>query len=57
MALEMGDGVDRGTYTMNVPVDALGSFAVVHAKGDMALNPVIPGRQPFGVAMPIFFER
>lgn len=52
-----GDGVDRGTYEVMVPVSAAGSFAIVHAKGDLPLDPVYFGHQPFAVSMPIFYSR
>ncbi len=32
-----------------------GSYVVFHAVGDENLGPVHPGKQPFGVTMPIFF--
>ena len=51
-----GDGVDRGTYELMVPVSAAGSFAIVHAKGDLPLDPVYFGHQPFAVSMPIFYS-
>ncbi len=57
MDVEAGDGVDRGTYMMSVPVAAAGSWAIVHAHGDMPLDPVFLGDMPFAVSMPIFFER
>ncbi|MEM9067945.1 MAG: CehA/McbA family metallohydrolase [Myxococcota bacterium] len=34
-----------------------GNWVVFHAKGDDSLDPVHPDRMPFGVTMPIFFER
>ncbi|MFT5354055.1 MAG: hypothetical protein ACI9KE_001255 [Polyangiales bacterium] len=51
-----GDGVDRGTYEVMVPVSAAGSFAIIHAKGDLPLDPVYFGHQPFAVSMPIFYS-
>lgn len=33
------------------------NWVVFHAKGDESLDPVHPGRSPFGVTQPIFFTR
>lgn len=39
-------------------IDVSGNWVVFHAKGeDRALDPVHPGRTPFGVTQPIFFVR
>ncbi len=43
--------------TIQIDVDASGSWVVFHAKGDTPLDPVFPTRMPFGVTNPIFFER
>ncbi len=43
--------------TIQVDVDASGSWVLFHAKGDTPLDPVFPARLPFGVTNPIFFER
>jgi hypothetical protein len=48
-----GNGVVRFDDTVRVTV-APGSFVVVAAYGDAALEPVHPGRIPFGVTNPIF---
>jgi hypothetical protein len=37
-----------------VPVAAGGSYVIVAAYGDSSLEPVHPGRMPFGVTNPIF---
>jgi hypothetical protein len=37
-----------------VQVQASGGFVVIAAYGDKALDPVHPGRIPFGVTNPIF---
>ena len=37
-----------------VQVQASGGFVVIAAYGDQALDPVHPGRTPFGVTNPIF---
>jgi hypothetical protein len=42
---------------VEVEVAAGGSFVVVVASGEAELDPVHPGKGPFGVTNPIFFER
>jgi hypothetical protein len=43
-------------YEADVDVDvaAAGSYVIVAAHGDAPLEPVHPGRMPFGVTNPIF---
>jgi hypothetical protein len=57
VALGAGDGVLRFDQDVDVAVASGGSYVVFHARGEMPLDPVHPGRMPFGVTMPIFFER
>jgi hypothetical protein len=52
-----GTGVTRFDDTIDVPVAAAGSWVVFAAYGDTALDPVHPGRIPFGVTNPIFLQR
>ncbi|MCS6856989.1 MAG: CehA/McbA family metallohydrolase [Sandaracinaceae bacterium] len=40
-----------------VPVSERGSWAIVHVKGDEDMEKLHPGREPFAVSNPIFFER
>ena len=47
----------RLSATISVPVAAEGSWVVFHAKGDMDLSPVHPGRNPFAVSNPVFLTR
>jgi hypothetical protein len=42
---------------VEIDVSAAGSYVIVAAYGDAALEPVHPGRIPFGVANPIFLRR
>jgi hypothetical protein len=42
---------------VQVPVAASGSYVIVAAYGDQALEPVHPGRVPFGVTNPIFLAQ
>ena len=53
--LGAGDGVLRFDDAIDVTVASGGSWVVFHARGEMPLDPVHPGRNPFGVTMPIFF--
>jgi hypothetical protein len=48
--------VIRWQGALEVPVDAMGSYVIVAAYGDAALEPVHPGRIPFGVTNPIFLR-
>ena len=48
--------VVRFDDTVTVDIDAAGSYVIFHAKGDLDLSPVHPGRDAFAVSMPIFFE-
>lgn len=57
MMLGAGDGVIRADIDVPVAIAAGGSFVIFHAKGDMPLDPVLPGRMPFAVSQPIFFQR
>lgn len=57
ITLGAGDGVLRFDEDVEVAIDGSGSWVVFHARGEMPLDPVHPGRMPFGVTMPIFFER
>jgi len=52
-----GAGVTRYDDTITVPVAAGGSWVVIAAYGDAALEPLHPGKVPFGVTQPIFLER
>ncbi len=54
--LGAGDGVLRFDQDVEVAVDSGGSWVVFHARGEMPLDPVHPGRMPFGVTQPIFFQ-
>lgn len=47
----------RWQDTIDVAVAAGGSWVVLAAYGDAALDPVHPGRRPFGVTNPIWLER
>ncbi len=51
--------VIRFEQDIEVPVSdgALGSYVVVAAYGNASLEPVLPGRRPFGVTNPIFLSR
>ena len=49
-----GNPVIRWRGTIPVPVAATGGFVVIAAYGDAPLEPVHPGRRPFGVTNPIF---
>ena len=46
-----------GDVAVEVASGGAGSWVVLHAKGDLRLDPVHPGRRPFGVTNPIFFRR
>lgn len=50
------DPATRWTGVVDIATAAAGSFVVVAAYGDRALEPVHPGRMPFGVTNPIFVE-
>lgn len=50
------DPATRWAGVVEVATAAAGSFVVVAAYGDSALEPVHPGRMPFGVTNPIFVE-
>ncbi len=52
-----GNPVVRWQDTIDVAVAAGGSWVVLAAYGDAALDPVHPGRRPFGVTNPIWLER
>jgi hypothetical protein len=52
-----GAGVTRFDDTIDVPVAATGSWVVFAAYGDAALDPIHPGRIPFGITNPIFLTR
>jgi hypothetical protein len=56
---EVVDTIDAGRFsgTVSVPVAAAGSWVIVWARGDAALEPVHPDRMPFGVTNPIFLRR
>jgi hypothetical protein len=41
---------------VTVPVASGGSYVIVAAYGDQPLEPVHPGRIPFGVTNPIFLK-
>ena len=41
---------------LDVMVDPAGSYVIVVAQGDEALEPVHPRRMPFGVTNPIFLQ-
>ncbi|MBK8173520.1 MAG: carboxypeptidase regulatory-like domain-containing protein [Sandaracinaceae bacterium] len=47
----------RGSFDINVSNGATGSYVVFVAAGAESLQPVHPGRMPFGVTNPIFFTR
>ncbi|MFK7986979.1 MAG: CehA/McbA family metallohydrolase [Sandaracinaceae bacterium] len=47
----------RFTEDISVPVAAAGSYVILAAYGDRALEPVHRGRIPFGVTNPIFLAR
>ena len=53
--LGAGDGVLRFDGMIDVDIPAAGGWVIFHARGEMPLDPVFPGRSPFGVTMPIFF--
>ena len=55
LPLGPGDGVERFAGDVEVDIPATGGWVLLHARGEMALDPVFPGRDPFGVTMPIFF--
>lgn len=42
---------------IRVPVAPAGSWVVFHARGEMDLSPVHPGRMPFAVSNPVFLRR
>lgn len=46
-----------GDMGISVPVAAAGSWVVFHAKAEMDLSPVHPGRMPFAVSNPVFLQR
>lgn len=48
--------VIRWEGDLDVPVDAMGSYVIAVAYGDAPLEPVQPGRIPFGVTNPIFLH-
>jgi len=62
---ELHETIDLSTATevvrldeeLTVPVGEDGAWVVLHAYGEDDLHPVHTGREPFGVTMPIFFER
>ncbi|MBO6936077.1 MAG: CehA/McbA family metallohydrolase [Deltaproteobacteria bacterium] len=56
ISLGAGDGVLRFDEAIDVAIDSGGSWVVFHARGEMPLDPVHPGRMPFGVTQPIFFQ-
>lgn len=45
----------RGTIPVTVSASGMG-FVIIAAKGDAPLEPVHPGRMPFGVTNPIFLQ-
>jgi hypothetical protein len=45
----------RGTIPVTVSASGMG-FVIIAVEGDAALEPVHPGRMPFGVTNPIFLE-
>jgi hypothetical protein len=47
----------RWRGAIEIPVAAAGSFVIAAAHGTERLDPVSPGRRPFGVTNPIFLER
>lgn len=47
----------RGVVEVDVSDGPLGSWVVLVASGDGTLDPVYPGRRPFGVSNPIFLLR
>ncbi len=47
----------RWQGTVEVPVAAGGSWVIVWARGDAALEPVHPQLAPFGMTNPVFLER
>jgi hypothetical protein len=49
-----GNAVIRWHGQIPIQVQATGGFVVIAAYGDANLEPVHPGRKPFGVANPIF---
>lgn len=58
MPLTVGaDPIVRFDGDLTVPVAAAGSFAVVHARATSDMQLLHPGREPFAVSNPIFFER
>ena len=52
----LGESVVRLEESIAVTVAPAGSWVVLHARGEMPLDPVFPGRRPFGVTQPIFFK-
>ncbi len=51
---DIDEPVIRYTTDLTIPVAATGSYVIVAAWGNSNLDPVHPGRQPFGVTNPIF---
>ena len=45
-----------GASDVSVPTGDMAAWVVFVAAGDTDLTPVHPGRMPFGVTNPIFFE-
>ncbi len=58
MPITMGaDPVLRFEGDLDVPVAAAGSWAIVHVRATSDMQLLHPGREPFAVSNPIFFER
>jgi len=51
-----GDPTIRFAKQLPIQTAATGGFVVIAAYGDAALEPVHPGRKPFGVTNPIFVD-
>ncbi|MBN8612773.1 MAG: CehA/McbA family metallohydrolase [Deltaproteobacteria bacterium] len=51
------DPVIRFEGDLDVPVAAAGSWAIVHVRATSDMQLLHPGREPFAVSNPIFFER
>jgi hypothetical protein len=57
ITIPQSTNVVRYHQAVNIDVASGGSYVIVAAYGDQPLEPVHPGRIPFGVTNPIFLKR
>jgi hypothetical protein len=52
-----GNPIIRFSAPLQIDVAAAGSYVIIAAYGDEAMEPVHPGRIPFGTSNPIFVSQ